>query len=299
VTLAASGGSGSYVYTFNGEDAEGTTFFGDLDAGTYEVTVMDANDCLTAESVEIVEPEAVVATATATDISCNGAANGFVSGAATGGTGNYTFSIDGVTYVAGGTFSVDAAGDYTVYAQDENGCVAEAAATVAEPDAIVVTSTSVGANEVGGGSIDITVEGGTAPYTFVWSGPDAFFSVDEDITGGAGAYTVTVTDSNDCEFTYETDIAMGVVNLAVAEAIAVYPNPSTGLFQVSLEGLRGERLLFEVTDMQGRVVYSESFGNRVGDMLHTMDMTGLASGLYQFHIATESGRQTLQLVKRD
>lgn len=300
VTLAASGGSGSYVYTFNGEDAEGTTFFGDLDAGTYEVTVMDANDCLTAESVEIVEPEAVVATATATDISCNGAANGFVSGAATGGTGSYTFSIDGVTYVAGGTFSVDAAGDYTVYAQDENGCVAEAAASVAEPDAITVTSISTDGNEVGGGTIDITVAGGTPPYTFVWSGPDGFFSVDEDIADGIpGAYTVTVTDSNDCEFTYETDIAMNVVNLAVAEAIAVYPNPSTGLFQVSLEGLRGERLQFEVTDMQGRVVYSESFGNRVGDMLHTLDMTELSSGLYQFHIATESGRQTLQLVKRD
>lgn len=300
VTLAASGGSGGYVYTFNGEDAAGSTFFGDLDAGSYEVTVTDVNDCMTTESVELVEPAAVVASATATDISCNGSADGFVSGAATGGTGNYTFSIDGVSYVAGGTFGVDAAGEYTVYAQDENGCIAEAAATVAEPDAIVVTSTSEGANEVGGGSIDITVEGGTAPYTFVWSGPDGFFSVDEDITDGyAGAYTVTVTDSNDCEVTYETDIAMGVVNLAVAEAIAVYPNPSTGLFQVSLEGLRGERLQFEVTDMQGRAVYSEAFGNRVGNMLHTMDLTELASGFYQFHVATESGRQTLQLVKRD
>lgn len=300
VSMAASGGSGSYVFTFNGEDAAGATFFGDLDAGSYEVTVTDANDCMTAETVDLVEPEAVVVSATATDISCNGAADGFVSGSAAGGTGNYTFSIDGVSYVAGGTFSVDAAGDYTVYAQDENGCVAEASASVAEPDAISVTSTSEGADEVGGGGIDITVAGGTAPYTFVWSGPDAFFSVDEDITDAfAGAYTVTVTDSNDCEFTYETDIALGVVNLAVAEAIAVYPNPSTGLFQVSLEGLRGERLRFEVTDMQGRAVYSESFGNRVGNMFHVMDLTELANGFYQFHIATESGRQTLQLVKRD
>lgn len=300
ITLAASGGAGSYEFTFDGQPAAGSTFFGDLAAGSYDVTVVDANDCTTADTVELVDPAAVVATATATDISCNGSANGFVSVAATGGTGNYTFSIDGVTYVAGGTFSVTDAGDYIVYAQDENGCTADATAMVSEPEAIVVTGVSEGADELGGGSIDITVSGGTAPYTFVWSGPDSFFSVDEDVTDAmAGAYSVTVTDSNDCEVTYETSIALGVVNLTVADAIAVYPNPSTGVFQVNLEGLRGERLQFEVTDMQGRAVYSESFGNRSGNMFHAMDLTGLANGFYQFHIATESGRQTLQLVKRD
>lgn len=300
VTLAAAGGSGGYTFTFNGEDAAGQTLFGDLDAGSYEVTVTDLNDCQTTETVEIVDPAPVVATATATDIACNGSANGFVSGAATGGTGNYTFSIDGVNYVAGGTFAAAAAGDYTIYVQDENGCEAEATASVAEPDAIEVTATTVGADEDGGGEIDITVTGGTAPYTFVWSGPDNFFSVDEDITGAfAGGYIVTVTDSNDCEATYEVEIALGVTDLSIAAGVAVFPNPSTGVFQVSLEGLRGERLAVEVTDMQGRAVYSEVFGNRVGDFQFVMDLSGVANGFYQFHLTTESGRESLQLVKRD
>ena len=300
VTLAAAGGSGGYTFTFNGEDAAGQTLFGDLDAGSYEVSVTDVNDCQTTETVELIDPATVVATATATDIACNGAGDGFVSGAATGGTGNYTFSIDGVNYVAGGTFAATAAGDYTVYVQDENGCEAEATASVSEPDAIEVTATTVGAEVDGGGEIDITVTGGTAPYTFVWSGPDNFFSVDEDVTGAfAGGYSVTVTDSNDCETTYEVEIALGVTDLSIAAGVSVYPNPSTGLFQVSLEGLRGERLAVEVTDMQGRAVYSESFGNRVGDFQFMMDLSGLANGFYQFHLTTETGRHSLQLVKRD
>ena len=300
VTFAAAGGSGGYAFTFNGEDATGQSLFGDLDAGTYEVTVTDVNDCETTESVELVDPAPVVATATATDIACNGGTDGFVSGSATGGTGSYTFSIDGVNFVAGGTFPAAAPGEYTIYVQDQNDCSAEATASVSEPDAIEVTSTVVNADETGDGEIDITVTGGTAPYTFVWSGPDNFFSVDEDITGAfAGGYMVTVTDSNDCETTYEVEIALGVADLSIAERVAVYPNPSTGLFQVSLEGLRGERLAIEVTDMQGRAVYSEAFGNRVGDFQFMMDLSGIANGFYQFHLSTESGRESLQLVKRD
>lgn len=300
LTVAAAGGSGSYVYTFNGNDAMGETFFGDLDAGSYEVTVMDANDCVTSETVELVDPAPVVAVATSTDIACNGSGNGFVTGSATGGTGAYTYSIDGMTFVAGGTFAIDAAGEYIVYVQDENGCESDATATVSEPDAIEVSGTALGSSELGDGSVDITVTGGTAPYTFVWSGPDSFFSVDEDIDGAfAGAYSVTVTDSNDCEVTYDVEIALGLSDLAIASEISVYPNPSSGVFQVNLEGLLGERLSMEVTDMQGRIVYAESFGNRAGSLQHVMDLSGLSNGVYHFHMATETGRTTLQLVKRD
>lgn len=300
VTLAAAGGAGGYMFTFNGADAAGQTFFGDLAAGSYDVTVTDLNDCVTTNAVELVDPAPVVAAASATDISCNGSTDGFVTGSATGGTGNFTYSIDGVTFVAGDTFAATSVGNYTVYVQDENGCQAEATALVSEPDAIDVTSTTVNADEVGGGQIDLTVTGGTAPYTFVWSGPDGFFSVDEDIDNAfAGGYIVTVTDSNDCEATYEVEVALGVADLGVASNISVYPNPSTGLFQVNLEGLRGERLVLEVTDMQGRAVFSEVLGQRVGEFQYNMDLTGLANGFYQFHLTTDTGRASLQLVKRD
>ena len=52
------------------------------------------------------------------------------------------------------------------------------------------------------GAIDITVTGGTTPYTYAWTGPAGFTSTDEDLTGlVSGTYTVLVTDANGCEAT--------------------------------------------------------------------------------------------------
>lgn len=49
------------------------------------------------------------------------------------------------------------------------------------------------------GEIDAMVEGGIGPYTFVWTGPDEFYSEEEDLSGlDAGIYNVTITDSNGC-----------------------------------------------------------------------------------------------------
>ncbi len=53
-----------------------------------------------------------------------------------------------------------------------------------------------GTNE---GNIAITVTGGTAPYTYLWSGPGTFSSTNEDISSlSAGEYTVQIIDSRGC-----------------------------------------------------------------------------------------------------
>ncbi|MCG2612628.1 hypothetical protein LZZ90_14050, partial [Flavobacterium sp. SM15] len=58
-----------------------------LAAGTYTVTVTDANACTTTQSFTITEPTALVATAASqTNVSCNGGANGSATVNVTGGT---------------------------------------------------------------------------------------------------------------------------------------------------------------------------------------------------------------------
>ena len=48
------------------------------------------------------------------------------------------------------------------------------------------------------GSIDITVGNGTVPYTYAWTGPNSYYSTNEDISGlEAGSYTVNVSGSDD------------------------------------------------------------------------------------------------------
>ena len=87
------------------------------------------------------------------------------------------------------------AGSYIVTVTDANSCVANAAATISEPSALVV-SINAGAIACNGGTTtaEAVVAGGTEPYTFAWSNGET----SQNITAMSGSYIVTVTDGNEC-----------------------------------------------------------------------------------------------------
>ena len=65
-----------------------------------------------------------------------------------------------------------------------------------------VVGTITNGDCVNNGAIDITVTGGTTPYSYTWTGPNGFTSIAEDLTGlTSGTYTVIATDANGCEDT--------------------------------------------------------------------------------------------------
>jgi hypothetical protein len=90
------------------------------------------------------------------------------------------------------------AGYYSVTVSDSLGCLQTADFTLAEPNplAIVIDSTSnVRCNGESNGLIQLTVNGGSAPYQFQWSNGSTY----EDQTElPAGQYDLTVTDSLGC-----------------------------------------------------------------------------------------------------
>ncbi len=136
-------------------------------------------------------------TITIQPVSCHGGANGQITVAATGGTGNgftYTWS-NGQT---GNTASNLSAGTYTVSVTDAaTGCTITRNITISEPDPIIITPTIVNASDemTADGSISVEVTGGTAPYTYMWSNGATTATV-ENLP--FGSYTVKVTDANGC-----------------------------------------------------------------------------------------------------
>lgn len=200
----ASGGTGAYSYSWNTSPAQLTDSANGLPAGTYICTIMDANNCMTYDTVTISEPAQLVTNVTSQNISCFGGSNGWCGTAVTGGTPGYTYVWSTGTTMPGDSNLV--AGCYYVQIADANGCMVMDTVCLTEPPALVATGVTSNSTTCGGsnGSVDLTPTGGTQPYTYNWSNVTS----NEDLTGvGAGTYSVTVTDANSCTSTYTFTIS--------------------------------------------------------------------------------------------
>lgn len=137
---------------------------------------------------------------TGTPVNCYGGSNGTAQLNILSGSGSYTITwSNGVT--ASTSLSLLSAGTYTVNLKDNvSGCTVFGAYVVNQPTAMVTSHTVTNVNCFNGsnGTIDLTVTGGSAPYSYDWvpfGGP----SDPQDISGlAAGSYTVTVKDSKNC-----------------------------------------------------------------------------------------------------
>ncbi len=193
-TVNATGGTPQYTYTWS-NGGTGQTI-SNLSAGTYTVTVKDANNCTATATVVVGNINGPVATTTKVDAKC-GKSDGSATANPTGGTPQYTFVwSNGGT---GQTITGVSAGTYTVTVKDANNCTATATAVVGNIAGPSVTATKVDAKcGSSNGSATANPTGGTPQYTYVWSNG----GTGQTITGiSAGTYTVTVKDANNCTAT--------------------------------------------------------------------------------------------------
>lgn len=201
-SVTASGGTPPYTYLWS-NFSSGTSISG-LTAGTYTVIVTDANGCTASGSYTVTEPGPIVAAETITNVSCYGAADGEITVSLSGGTPPFNVAWSNGPTNTGTTTTTNSnlvAGTYSLTITDQNNCQSIESYTVTEPDSISLSTstTDVNCNGASNGAVDLTVAGGTPPYTYSWSPGGA---TSQDLTGvAAGTYTVTVTDDNGCTAT--------------------------------------------------------------------------------------------------
>jgi gliding motility-associated-like protein len=199
------GDSTSYRFSWSGPNGYSSKNknINSLFAGTYNLSVADSNGCASVASVQLIQPDSLISSATAASnyngnaISCAGKSDGMTSLTITGGTMPYSFS-----WSNGGTaqnLTGLVAGNYGVTVTDANGCQTTSAVTLTEPQPIFasVSMNDVRCNGFSTGSIDLTISGGVNPYTHAWSNGNT----SEDLSNlNAGNYSAIITDGNQCTY---------------------------------------------------------------------------------------------------
>lgn len=254
-------GGGTYqpnspLSVFDGEDLNGIwtlTVFDDTNQDGGSLDSWELGICF-----EPIVTNPLVITASATDVSCNGAQDGSASATASGGTGNYTYSWS--NNASGANINNLPAGTYIVTVDDGNS-TATTSVTVGQPAAISlsVTGTDLTCNGAQDGSASAIASGGAGNFVYSWSNNAS----GANINGlAAGTYTVTVFDGNQCSTT---------------ETVTINEPTSLGLSVSGTDaGCSGDdgSATASTSGGTGNVTYAWS-NNATG-----ATVTGLASGTY-------------------
>jgi len=197
ITLNASGGLSPYQYSIDGITYQASNVFSGLAVGNYTLSVKDANNCVRTTSAVITNVAGLSMSVSVISSSC-ASNNGIITANASGGAGVLQYSINGSTYQSSNIFNSLAAGNYTVYVKDANGCIVTTNVvlnTLLEPQLSV---TSVDANcTASNGSITATGSGGTPPLQYSINGV-SYQSSGIFSNLPAGSYTVYLKDGANC-----------------------------------------------------------------------------------------------------
>lgn len=199
ISVTAENGQSPYTFAFsNGftqteNSPNSGAVVSNLSAGTYSLTVTDANGLRSFANYTIEEPTELMITIQVTDETFGNSSNGTIRSMVTGGTLPYTY-----LWSTGATtpdITNLASGNYTLTVTDANGCSKMITGTV-NPDtgiSVVITNNTPSCPDRPTGTATATVFDGVAPFNFIWTdGQTTATAINLPI----GLTSVTVTDSD-------------------------------------------------------------------------------------------------------
>lgn len=203
VDMTVNGGSGFTYDWSNGATSEDLLAVGN---GVYQLTASNAQGCVTMSAeYTVLQPEELIITGSATDVSCSQVQDGIILTQVTGGNGGniYTWKKGGSYFANDSSIFNLNGGKYQLQVVDGKGCEAIQEFEVKEPNTLAIELFSptlykdfnVSGFGLSNGSIQTTITGGNGDYSVLWSNGSEELSL-VDIP--AGVYSVEVTDSIGC-----------------------------------------------------------------------------------------------------
>jgi hypothetical protein len=256
------------------------TYRDNAPAGDYSVIVTNLDGCSFEQIFSLENPEFFGTFSNASNASCFESSNGSIFlESAFGGTPPFDVYLNDnlvaenldVNQLSAYSLEGLTAGNYDLAVLDENGCVSQADLSIAQPDALNVSSV------LETDFVEIIVTGGTSPFEYVWSVPDI---TGNTATLAPGNYTIIITDSNGCETSVELTVPVGVAEISKIQLSYTLLNK-----QVIFNGTMSQINIYE---MGGKVVCSSYNINRI-------DVSGLAEGIYL--ISAVDSSNTMRIAK--
>ncbi len=250
-----------------------------LAAGRYDITIVDANGLEATTTVTIAAPEAfsvagIVASAT-DEVDCNGTINLNVSG----GSGDYMYEWSNEES-SRDLLSV-CPGDYMVTITDSNGCSQVESFNLTLFFADGVTNPTLCPQGDATGNVDLNVNGGLAPFTYSWTGPEGFTGATdtEDLIGvPAGEYTVVITDAANVAITQTftvgstSSLAVQVMNDQNQNGFGVSCNGSTDAALIAI-GQNSDQYAYVWRDAAGSELSTTANLSNVGAGTYSVEVT--------------------------
>ncbi len=226
-----------------------------------------------------------------TNIPCGGKCTGKATAAPIGGWGGYTYLWN--TGSTSANITGLCAGTYSVTVTDGGGCVKGTTFNITQNPILVTLATVTGATQA-----TANASGGVAPYAYYWnSSPVQSTQTATGLTPGAN-YKVRVTDSKGCSVVASVQMPLPKIDSNSDESFKVfaYPNPTTGIVNLSFNSLENFSYTLSLYDLTGRKVYKQETSNGKGSNSNQFDFGTLSQGVYQLSVESEKGKATFKII---
>ena len=272
IQAVITGGTSPYFFVWSNNAT--TQNIANLTAGTYIVTVTDLKGCINTKNIVVNQPNVVTGTVVVSGVVCSGGSNGSINLTPTGGTSPYTYVWSNGAGTVQNPTGLNP-GNYIVTISDANGCTGTVTATVGSNGTLIATAipTDISCNNANDGSINLTINGGTSPYSVNWN--NGLGGIQNPINISGNVYIATVTDALGC--------------LDTAQATVIEPTAITiSHTKTNVDCNGGNNGNIQLTVAGGNVPYTANWQNLVGNNL---TQNGLVAGNYSVTITDGNGCQ--------